>query len=113
MLAMMGLLPKTAKVTGSATYKGEELLGKRGAIKLYRGGRISMIFQDPLTALNPVQRVGTQIAEGIAAHQPSLGRDGAKKYAVEMLERVGIPQPATRAKSSTRTSSPAACASGR
>jgi peptide/nickel transport system ATP-binding protein len=98
MLAMMGLLPKTATVTGSATYRGEELLGKKGAIKLYRGGRIAMIFQDPLTALNPVQRVGSQIAEGIMAHQPSLGHDGAKKLAIEMLERVGIPQPEARAR---------------
>jgi oligopeptide/dipeptide ABC transporter ATP-binding protein len=98
MLAMMGLLPKTAIITGSATYRGQELLGKKGAIRLFRGGKIAMIFQDPLTALNPVQRVGAQIAEGIMAHQPTLGHDGAKKRAVEMLDRVGIPQPATRAR---------------
>jgi oligopeptide/dipeptide ABC transporter ATP-binding protein len=98
MLAMMGLLPRTATITGSATYRGQELLGKRGAVKMFRGGKIAMIFQDPLTALNPVQRVGNQIAEGIMAHQPALGRDGAKRRAVEMLERVGIPQPGTRAR---------------
>ena len=98
MLAMMGLLPRTATITGSATYLGHELLGKKGAIRMFRGGKIAMIFQDPLTALNPVQRVGNQIAEGIMAHQPSLGRDGAKRRAVEMLERVGIPQPGTRAR---------------
>ena len=98
MLAMMGLLPKSAVITGSATYRGEELLGKKGAIRLFRGGKIAMIFQDPLTALNPVQRVGAQIAEGIMAHQPTLGHDGSKKRAVEMLDRVGIPQPATRAR---------------
>jgi oligopeptide/dipeptide ABC transporter ATP-binding protein len=98
MLAMMGLLPKTATITGSATYRGQELLGKRGAIRMFRGGKIAMIFQDPLTALNPVQRVGAQIAEGIMAHQPALGRDGAKKLAIEMLDRVGIPQPAMRAR---------------
>jgi oligopeptide/dipeptide ABC transporter ATP-binding protein len=98
MLAMMGLLPKTATISGSATYRGQELLGKKGAIKLYRGGRIAMIFQDPLTALNPVQRVGSQIAEGIMAHQPTLGRDGARQLAIEMLDRVGIPQPEARAR---------------
>ncbi|HET7719703.1 MAG TPA: ABC transporter ATP-binding protein [Acidimicrobiales bacterium] len=98
MLAMMGLLPRTATITGSATFAGQELLGKKGAIKLFRGGKIAMIFQDPLTALNPVLRVGNQIAEGIMAHQPSLGRDGARRRAVEMLERVGIPQPGARAR---------------
>ena len=98
MLAVMGLLPRTAKVEGSAKYRGEELLGSRGKVKTYRGGRLAMIFQDPLTALNPVQRVGDQIAEGIGVHQPSIGRDGARARAIEMLELVGIPQPATRAR---------------
>ena len=98
MLAVMGLLPKTARIEGSARYRGEELLGKRGTAKRYRGGRIAMIFQDPLTALNPVQRVGDQIAEAVAAHKSSIGRDGAKARAVEMLELVGIPQPRTRAR---------------
>ena len=98
MLAVMGLLPKTARIEGSARYRGEELLGKRGRVRRYRGGRLAMIFQDPLTALNPVQRVGDQIAEGVAAHHPSLGRDGARRRALEMLELVGIPQPGTRAR---------------
>ena len=98
MLAVMGLLPRTAKVEGSAKYRGEELIGKGGKVKRYRGGRLAMIFQDPLTALNPVQRVGDQISEGIAVHQPSIGRDGARDRAIEMLELVGIPQPKTRAR---------------
>jgi oligopeptide/dipeptide ABC transporter ATP-binding protein len=98
MLATMGLLPRTAKVEGSARYRGEELLGRSGRVRRYRGGRIAMIFQDPLTALNPVLRVGDQIAEAVLAHQPSIGRDGAKRRAMEMLELVGIPQPGTRAR---------------
>jgi oligopeptide/dipeptide ABC transporter ATP-binding protein len=98
MLAMMGLLPKTARVEGSARYRGEELITRERRIRRYRGGRIAMIFQDPLTALNPVHRVGDQISEAVLAHKPSMGRDGAKARAVEMLELVGIPQPATRAR---------------
>jgi oligopeptide/dipeptide ABC transporter ATP-binding protein len=97
MLAVMGLLPRTATVTGSATYKGGELLGKKGLIRRYRGGKIAMVFQDPLTALNPVLKVGDQIAEAVLAHHPSLGRKGAEEKGIEMLELVGIPQPKTRA----------------
>ena len=98
MLAVLGLLPRSAKVEGSARYRGEELLGRDKRIRRYRGGRIAMIFQDPLTALNPVHRIGDQIAEAVRAHKPSIGRDGARRRAVEMLELVGIPQPGTRAR---------------
>jgi peptide/nickel transport system ATP-binding protein len=97
MLAVMGLLPRTAKVSGSARYRGEELIGGK-RVRKYRGGRLAMIFQDPLTALNPVHRVGDQIAEAVMAHKPSLGRDGARSRALEMLDLVGIPQPKTRAR---------------
>jgi oligopeptide/dipeptide ABC transporter ATP-binding protein len=98
MLAVMGLLPRTARVEGAARYRGEDLLGKHGRARRYRGGRIAMIFQDPLTALNPVQRVGNQIAEAVTAHKPSIGKDGARRRAIEMLELVGIPQPGTRSR---------------
>ena len=96
MLAVMGLLPKTATVTGSAVYRGEELLGKHGRIFRYRGGRIAMIFQDPLTALNPVHKVGDQIAEAVLAHTKGAKKEAARK-ALELLDLVGIPQPAIRA----------------
>jgi peptide/nickel transport system ATP-binding protein len=96
MLAVMGLLPRTATVTGSATYRGEELLGKHGRIFRYRGGRIAMIFQDPLTALNPVHKVGDQISEAVLAHTKGAKKEAARK-ALDLLDIVGIPQPAMRA----------------
>src|SRR3954453_22135046 len=99
LLAVMGRLPKTADITGSARFRGRELLGDgaKGARSL-RGGKMAMIFQDPLTALNPVQRVGEQIAEAVQAHRPDLSGKQALGRAVEMLDLVGIPQPATRSR---------------
>jgi peptide/nickel transport system ATP-binding protein len=74
MLAVMGLLPKGTVVTGSATIDGQELIGApRKTLRSVRGKRIAMIFQDPLSALNPVFRVGDQIAEMIETHQNLSG----------------------------------------
>lgn len=99
MLAAFGLLPKSATVTGSARFKGEELLGaKNKTVRRLRGDRMAMIFQDPLTALNPVHKVGDQVGEAIMAHQAGLTRREIDARAVEMLDLVGIPQPDTRAK---------------
>ena len=97
MLAAMGLLPRTATITGSVKFRGEELLGlDKNDVRHYRGSKIAMIFQDPLTALNPVLKVGDQIAEAVTAHQGVSGNQ-AQARAIEMLDLVGIPQPATRA----------------
>jgi oligopeptide/dipeptide ABC transporter ATP-binding protein len=97
-LAAMGLLPKSATVTGSVRIRGQELLAqKRKDLQRSRGKRIAMIFQDPLSALNPTHRVGSQIVEMIDSHQ-QLSKDAAFKRAVELLDMVGIPQPATRAR---------------
>ena len=97
-LAAMGLLPKSATVTGSVRIRGQELLAqKRKEIQRSRGKRIAMIFQDPLSALNPTHRVGSQIVEMIDSHQ-QMTKDEAAKRAVELLDMVGIPQPATRAR---------------
>ena len=97
MLAAMGLLPKSATITGSVKFRGQELLGlEPGEVRHYRGSKIAMIFQDPLTALNPVLQVGDQIAEAVLAHQ-DLSQNEAYAKAIKLLDQVGIPQPATRA----------------
>jgi peptide/nickel transport system ATP-binding protein len=98
-LAMLGLVPKSAKITGSAMFRGQELVGmKDKELRKLRGRRISMIFQDPMTSLNPVQTIGAQIAEAIWVHG-ELGKKDARERAVELLDIVGIPNPGERAKS--------------
>ncbi|QFY07504.1 dipeptide ABC transporter ATP-binding protein [Nonomuraea phyllanthi] len=98
-LAVMGLLPPGAVVSGSAKLHGRELLGmdEDEQIKV-RGKSISMIFQDPLSAFTPVYSIGDQIAEAVRVHQ-KMGKDKAAKRAVELLDLVGIPNPDLRAKS--------------
>ncbi|MER6816729.1 ABC transporter ATP-binding protein [Spirillospora sp. NPDC000708] len=94
---LMGLTPG-ARVSGRALFEGADLLtaGER-RMRQIRGAEIAMIFQDPLSSLHPLYRVGRQIEEMIRAHEPGTGRDAARKRAVEMLGTVGIPQPARRA----------------
>jgi oligopeptide/dipeptide ABC transporter ATP-binding protein len=97
-MALMGLLPRTAQVSGSVRYRGDELIGRRQAeINAVRGKKIVMIFQDPMTSLNPVHRIGAQIAEAVRAHN-DVSRKDAWKRAVDMLDLVGIPNPAERAR---------------
>ena len=92
----MGLLPTSAKISGSALVGDTEMVGASKRVKRsVRGKRVAMIFQDPLSALNPVQRVGTQIVEMIQAHQ-SIGKQAAWDKAVDLLDLVGIPQPKDR-----------------
>ncbi|NJC71538.1 ABC transporter ATP-binding protein [Planosporangium thailandense] len=95
-MAVMGLLPKTAKITGSVRFRGEELLGRsENGFAEIRGKKIAMIFQDPLTSLNPVYTVGRQIAEAILAHN-DVSKKVANDRAVELLATVGIPFPEQR-----------------
>ncbi|WP_019931926.1 ABC transporter ATP-binding protein [Nocardia sp. BMG111209] len=97
-LAVMGLLPDQARVRGSIRLRGRELLGMGDRqLSALRGSRISMVFQDPLSALTPVYRVGDQIAEALTAHK-DLGRRQADARAVELLDLVGIPDPEQRAR---------------
>jgi oligopeptide/dipeptide ABC transporter ATP-binding protein len=93
----LGLLPKPGRViAGEALLEGTDLLRlKPEALRRMRGARIGMVFQDPLTGLNPVFRVGDQIAEVLRAHLP-IGRKEARKRAVDLLARVQIPDPARR-----------------
>jgi oligopeptide/dipeptide ABC transporter ATP-binding protein len=95
-LAVMGLLPKTARVTGSVRFRGRELLGlDENEYGKLRGNRIAMIFQDPLTSLNPVYTIGWQIAEAVRAHN-DVSREEARDRAIELLSIVGIPFPEQR-----------------
>ena len=96
-LAAMGLLPKRAKITGSVKVAGQELIGVPfREVRAVRGKKIAMIFQDPLSALNPVHKVGDQVAEMVRAHN-DLSKKAASERAVELLDLVGIPQPKQRA----------------
>ena len=90
-LSTIGLLPESASVSGSIMYNGVNLLDlDDNQMSKYRGREIAMIFQDPLSALNPVHTIGHQIAEAILIHQ-DVSSAVANKRAVELLEVVGIP----------------------
>jgi peptide/nickel transport system ATP-binding protein len=95
-MAVMGLLPKSARITGSIRFRGRELIGldEKELAKL-RGAKIAMIFQDPLTSLNPVYSIGFQIAEAVLAHN-DMSKRVALERAVELLSVVGIPYPEQR-----------------
>ncbi|HWK45840.1 MAG TPA: ABC transporter ATP-binding protein [Stellaceae bacterium] len=96
-LAVMGLVPSHGAVGGHIRFMGTDLAGLgEAAYRRLRGSRIAMIFQEPMTALNPVIPVGDQIGEVMQLHQ-GLSRTAARKEAVRLLDDVGIPSPAARA----------------
>jgi oligopeptide/dipeptide ABC transporter ATP-binding protein len=96
-LAIMGLLPKSAKVSGSIRFRGTELVGlSEQELRPIRGAGIAMIFQDALASLNPVQRVGAQVAEAMRVHGTG-DRAAIDARVVELLDLVGIPDPSARA----------------
>jgi oligopeptide/dipeptide ABC transporter ATP-binding protein len=102
-LALMGLLPPGARVSGEATLTAESSPKKLTALsepewRSVRGGQIAMIFQEPMTSLNPVMRIGAQIEEAIRAHHPQLKSSEVKRKAVDSLRRAAVPEPETRAK---------------
>jgi peptide/nickel transport system ATP-binding protein len=100
-MTLMGLTRgPNARISGAATLDGMELLSaSESQLRRVRGGQIAMIFQDPMSSLNPVQRIGTQIVEQIRAHRRELSKADANALTVELLERVGIPRAAERVRS--------------
>ncbi|MFV0307994.1 MAG: ABC transporter ATP-binding protein [Desertimonas sp.] len=95
-LALMSLLPKNADIIGSIRVDDREVIGlDQRALRQMRGGEVSMIFQEPMTALNPVYTVGFQIAEMLRSHQ-SMSPKRARERAIELLDMVEIPDPQRR-----------------
>ena len=96
-LSIMGLLAKNGRATGRAMLGDVNLIGLTShELDRYRGNDIAMIFQDPMTSLNPSLRVRTQLSEVLVRHR-GFDQERANRTVVEMLERVGIPEPAKRA----------------
>jgi oligopeptide transport system ATP-binding protein len=95
-MAAMGLLPRNAMATGSVQFKNQEILGAPlRKLNEFRGSRLSMIFQDPMSSLTPHLRIGTQLAEVLQFHQ-GMSRASALELAAVMMERVRIPDVARR-----------------
>jgi peptide/nickel transport system ATP-binding protein len=96
-LSILRLLDASARVEGSIRFEGADLLAlKPEQMRLYRGRKIAMIFQEPMTALNPVMPVGRQIAEAIETHQPELDRKQVRAAVVEAMTAVAIAEPENR-----------------
>jgi peptide/nickel transport system ATP-binding protein len=100
MLAVFGLVPQPGRITGgSVRLDGTDLVTmRRGELTRLRGQRLAYIPPDPGAALNPVTRVGKQVAEGLVTHSPELSAAQRRSRVVEMLEKVGLPNPAVRAR---------------
>jgi peptide/nickel transport system ATP-binding protein len=96
-LSILRLLDGAARVEGAIRFQGENLLAlKPEQMRHYRGRKIAMIFQEPMTALNPVMPVGRQIAEAIETHQPDLGRTQVRDAVVTAMAAVAIAEPELR-----------------
>jgi oligopeptide/dipeptide ABC transporter ATP-binding protein len=101
-LALMGLLPPGARVRGEALLATEASTKKLTLLserewRDVRGGEIAMVFQEPMTSLNPVMRIGEQIEEAIRAHQPKLKITEVKRKTLDSLRLAAVPEPETRA----------------
>jgi peptide/nickel transport system ATP-binding protein len=96
-LALLRLLPPTAQVTGTMTFAGESLLSlPEASMRRHRGRNLAMIFQEPMTALNPVMPIGVQIAEAVEAHHPELSRKSVKEKVLQAMHEVALPDPERR-----------------
>ncbi len=99
MLSVLGLIPQPPGriASGEAVFKGRDLLTmSNDELRKIRGGDVAMIFQDPMSSLNPVLKVGKQIAEAIRAHNPGVKDDEAERRVVDLLTMVGVPNPEQR-----------------
>jgi oligopeptide/dipeptide ABC transporter ATP-binding protein len=97
MLAALGLLDENGTATGSVRFDDVEMVGAPGAVlRSMRGGRIGMIFQDPMTSLNPVLSIGRQIGEAVVTHQRSLSTKDVRAKVVQLLELASFPDAARR-----------------
>jgi peptide/nickel transport system ATP-binding protein len=91
-LSLLRLLPHSAQISGSIIFAGEDLLTlPEESMRRHRGRSLSMIFQEPMTALNPSMPIGTQIAEALQAHHPELSRSGIKSKVIDSMHEVGLP----------------------
>jgi oligopeptide/dipeptide ABC transporter ATP-binding protein len=93
-MTMLGLIPMPPGriVSGQALYQGDDLLTMpKKRLRDIRGGKVAMIFQDPMTSLNPVLTIGTQISEAIQVHNPGMSNDDARTRGIQLLELVGVP----------------------
>ena len=96
-LSLLGLQPREAVVSGRILFAGRDLLAQdEAAMRRLRGREIAMIFQEPMTALNPVMRVGAQVAEAVRAHEPGIGRAALRARALAALTEVALPDPERR-----------------
>jgi peptide/nickel transport system ATP-binding protein len=96
-LALLRLLPPTAQVTGTITLDGEDLLAlPEASMRRHRGRTLAMIFQEPMTALNPVMPIGSQIAEAFQTHHPELSRKLIKEKVLAAMHEVALPDPERR-----------------
>ena len=90
--SIIGLLQNPGKVVGgSITFEGQDMLSKtKDEMIAFRGKEVAMIFQNPMTCLNPVYTIGNQLVEALKAHDKSVSKEDAEKHAMKMLEEVGI-----------------------
>ena len=98
-LSILGLIPQPPGriVSGTAMFKGRDLLKlKKKELRQFRGDEVAMVFQDPMTSLNPVLRVGDQLGEAIKTHYPKEPDDKVKARVIELLRLVGVPNPDVR-----------------
>lgn len=93
-MALLGLLPVNGRASGSVKLQGEELIGAdKNRLRQIRGNKIAVIFQEPMTAMNPVYTIGFQIIEALQVHNPAMTKAEAKVRALQLLEMVELPDP--------------------